>query len=401
MRRYSFFLMAIPLSRIFFIGQVVAGVISLVSITVIANSIGAVAFSYCSTLLTLLIFMMSVIDFGSCAWASRELAANRISQADYLNVMALKWKHHISILFSLPVVFFVIREGLEFSLILFLYPALWNRYNFIQQHLIAKNRIKVSTALLVFERICWLLALPLAQLNVRPELIFCLPILCGLLFHNFLGFRCIRPIKQAKPVRQISNIELIGKSKYLGVASLSGTVSNLDSFVLVACSSLAESSSYILAQRFRNPLTMVFSSVATRLKPIAASQDHKLLKVTLLEESRFMILGIVGALVLATLLLFYSPLIINSSFENIASTLFIGTLVSIPLGIVLLTSGLLNSIGEEKFVSKANSLYSIVMLMGIGFSGYKFGGEGAVLTLLFILLVYAAFNVVKIWNLIK
>lgn len=393
--------MSIPLSRIVFFGQVIAGATSLVSITVIANSIGAAAFSYCSTFLMIMIFMMSVIDFGSCAWASRELAANRISQEDYFNVMELKWKHHITLLFLLPVTFFVVREGLEFSLLLFLYPALWNRYNFIQQHLIAKNYIKISTALLVLERICWLLAVPLVQLNVRPDLSFCIPILCGLLLHNVLGLKIIRPAKKIRLRKRITNLELVNKSKYLGVTSLSGSVSNLDGVVLVACSSLTDSSSYILAQRFRNPLTLVFTAVSTRLKPVAATQDHKFLRATLREEMWFIFLGIVGAVILATFLLFYSSLIIDDSFEKVAITLFIGTLVSIPLGFVLLTSGLLNLLGEEKYVSKANLLYSLIMLLGIGISGYNFGGEGAALTLLFILLVYASLNLNKLWSLLK
>jgi len=94
-------------------------------------------------------------------------------------------------------------------------------------------------------------------------------------------------------------------------------------------------------------------------------------------------------------------LIIDDSFEKVAITLFIGTLVSIPLGFVLLTSGLLNLLGEEKYVSKANLLYSLIMLLGIGISGYNFGGEGAALTLLFILLFYASLNLNKLWSLLK
>jgi len=99
-----------------------------------------------------------------------------------------------------------------------------------------------------------------------------------------LGLKIIRPAKKIRLRKRITNLELVNKSKYLGVTSLSGSVSNLDGVVLVACSSLTDSSSYILAQRFRNPLTLVFTAVSTRLKTVADTKDHKFLRATLREE---------------------------------------------------------------------------------------------------------------------
>ena len=59
------------------------------------------------------------------------------------------------------------------------------------------------------------------------------------------------------------------------------------------------------------------------------------------------------------------------------------------MGVLLLTSGLLSSLGAEKIVAKVNSFYSLLILLGVAFGTFLNGSLGAVLAVLLIVSVHA------------
>jgi O-antigen/teichoic acid export membrane protein len=126
-----------------------------------------------------------------------------------------------------------------------------------------------------------------------------------------------------------------------------------------------------------------------RLRPIAARENVISLKKTLGYDARLMLLSVAIVIGIAFSLLVYSEKFLGQEFKNSGTILFFGVLTSIPMGIVLLTSSLLSSMGAEKLVAKVISSYSLLMLLGVAFGTFINGSLGAVLAALLIVSVYA------------
>lgn len=377
-------------SKLILFGQVTAGLMSLVAVTITAKYVGPEVFGFCSVVILLLIMGMTMVDFGACAWASRGLATQAFSVATYRHVMKSKTKINLIFVLLTPGFIFFSPNNYKWSFILFVYPALWNRFYFIQQFLITTNKVKESVFLIILERTCWLLVLPMSLLGVEKVLAFSIPILFGLFLHGIFGSRLLLMQENNElPDCKFNQLELFKESGHFGIISLSGAMSNLDGFLVATVSSITESANYILAQRFRNPLTIVFTSVATRIRPIAAKRDLNLIRSVFREDANLLRFGFSVNLIIAILSYFYSEYVFGTSFEGIGWVMFFGTLTSIPLGVVFLSTNLLSAIGHERFVSRANTIYAGSTLSGAVITAHYFGSLGAVVTVFFIVLIYA------------
>jgi hypothetical protein len=93
-------------------------------------------------------------------------------------------------------------------------------------------------------------------------------------------------------------------------------MTNLDGIIVASVGSLTESANYVLAQRFRNPLTLVFSAFATRVKPIAAKRDFGLVKDAVKDDAKFLTFGFLANVIISILAYFYSEMVLGASCWN-------------------------------------------------------------------------------------
>jgi O-antigen/teichoic acid export membrane protein len=376
-------------SQLIVIGNVAAGLMSLFAVVITARYVGPDIFGFCSILIIILTFCMGFADFGACAWAARELAAQKISALTFKSIMQTKTRLNLVWLISIPIFFLTVEAQFKWACMLFAYPFLWNRFNYNQQFLVATNQIKKSVSLIIVERMSWLTIIPLSALDVEKSLAFSAPILLGLAIHNFMGNKEFSNYKDSKIFsKKYTSVGLFRESRHFGLISISGSMTNLDGFIVASIGSLTESANYVLAQRLRNPLTIVFSAFATRVKPIAAKRDFKLVKAAVKGEAKFLTYGVLTNLIISILAYFYSDMVLGASFEGINLLMFFGTLTAIPVGILLILTNILSCFGAERFVARGTVVYVVLLFLVIGVSTHFYGSLGAVISVFMISLTY-------------
>jgi O-antigen/teichoic acid export membrane protein len=384
--------MSVRQSELILVGQVSAGLISLVAVTLTARYVGPEVFSFCSIATTIFIGFMSLTDFGSCSWAARELASEGMSEGEYISVMHAKLKLNLVPLFLSPIIFLLLPNRYSLLALLCVYPLLWNHYNFVQQFLVIKGLIRDSTLLVVIERFCWLLVIPFQLLGIDRTLSFVLPILTGLSVHALIGNRYFRAIDVEKsPATPFKQIEIFRSSRHFGFMSIFGAISNYDGAIVAVTSTIESSASYILSQRFRNPLMLIFNSFSIRIKPIAAKKNFKMIKGALKDDFHLLFLGIIGNLLVSILMLFGYSRFLGADYENIGIVMCMGTLTSIPMGITLVNSSILNGLGFEKNVSRLNGVFTFLILPGVSISAHFGGSVAAVGYVLVQSIIYASY----------
>jgi len=376
-------------SLLIVIGNVAAGLMSLFAVVITARYVGPDIFGFCSILIIILTFCMGFADFGACAWAARELAAQKISALTFKSIMQTKTRLNLVWLISIPIFFLTVEAQFKWACMLFAYPFLWNRFNYNQQFLVATNQIKKSVSLIIVERMSWLTIIPLSALDVEKSLAFSVPILLGLAIHNFMGNKEFSNYKDSKIFsKKYTSVGLFRESRHFGLISISGSMTNLDGFIVASIGSLTESANYVLAQRLRNPLTIVFSAFATRVKPIAAKRDFKLVKAAVKGEAKFLTYGVLTNLIISILAYFYSDMVLGASFEGINLLMFFGTLTAIPVGILLILTNILSCFGAERFVARGTVVYVVLLFLVIGVSTHFYGSLGAVISVFMVSLTY-------------
>jgi O-antigen/teichoic acid export membrane protein len=377
-------------SKLVLLSQVIAGLISFLAVMITAKYVGAETFAFCSILILVLNIAITLTDFGACSWASREYAAQSISLGTFKSIMWSKTKLNLLFVLFMPVLFFDPFNDFQFAFILLFYPVLWNRANYIQQFLLARNLVRESAFFVLVDRTCWLLILPISFLNFDKTLAFVLPIITGLTIQSFLFTIVLTQRKFAEgEIVRYKQSSLFSFSRHFGAISTTGVISNFDGVLVASISSIAESANFLLAQRFRNPLTVVFSSISMRLRPIAATRNSLSIKVALGGDAKLMVLSIVSTVGVAFVLLEFSGNFLGPEFKGASVILFFGVISSIPLGVLLLTSSLLSSMGSERFVAKVNSSYSITLLLGVVFGALVNGSLGAVLVGFLVVFLHA------------
>ena len=379
-------------SKLVLVGQVIAGLMSFLALAITANYVGAKTFGFCSICILVLNIAIALMDFGACSWASREYAAQSISLGTFKNIMWSKTKLNLFFALFIPVFFIEPLWEYRFVFLLLLYPALWNRSNYIQQFLLARNMLSESVLLVLVDRTCWLLIIPFSIMNLDEILAFALPIIVGLTLQSILFNRILGREKLAEGESlHFKQLALFGYSRHFGAISITSVISNFDGILVATFSSIVESSNFLLAQRFRNPLTIVFSSIAMRLRPIAARKNIKSIKTALVYDAKLMLVSVISTLGIAFFLLEYSEKFLGQEFKDSGVILFFGVIGSIPLGVLILASSLLSSMGSEKFVAKVNSTYTILILPGVAFGTYLNGSLGAVAWVLIQSIFYASY----------
>ena len=388
-------------TRLLFLGQLFAGLLSLIATIVTARYCGPTVFAFCMLTVLVLSVGLDVIDFGACTWSSRELAAGRISANDYLQIMRRKSSHNLIFLFVGPLVYFVFPQSGWAILIVGIYPTLWVRTNYMQQFLMVKSKVASAVKFQILERLTWLLVLPMQYLQFDKWATYILPIIIGLIAHNFLGKGAL--IKYGGDMSMTS--ESIGgltrKSKYIGLTSVITDVPNLDTLIVARLASINDSASYGLSQRFRGPLMLGFNSFGTRLRLIAASRDIESIRSLFKQELSFLIVNYLGLILVSFFLYLFGEDIFGSKFPNINVLLAIGVLTTIPFSIIAVASSFLVATGFERIASRVFTGSVPFTLISVGISSHFQGVFLSLLALLLANLVSASiflFLSMRVWK---
>lgn len=383
-------------------GQLVSGILSMISVVLTARYTGPEIFGYCSILVLILMVMMSFTDFGACSWASRELAAQTISIATYKSIMKSKSQLNLVWMLFAPALFYLAPDRHKWAFVLLLYPFFLNRLNFIQQFLITFGQIKKSVFLSVLERVCWLTVIPLIYFQIDNSLVYALPLILGLFVHNIVGSKFLEIYNSISGESLIfSQKEIINNSRYFGITGISGVSSNLDVFIVASLSSLSDSATYVLSLRFRTPLAVIFASNAIRIKPLAAKKNLQLLKELYESDAKIIYSASVGILFFSICISAFSKEIFGSSYTDLTWAIFLGSLSSIPFGVSLIFTNLLSGLGSEKFVARLHVFCVLVLFVGVGICAHLFGSIAAVLVSFLVSVIQAVVSGLKVAKDIK
>ncbi len=388
-------------TRLLFLGQLLAGLLSLIATIVTARYCGPTVLAFCMLTVLVLSVGLDVIDFGACSWSSRELAAGRISVSKYLHIMHRKSSHNLIYVFVGPLVYFLFPQSGWAILIVGIYPALWVRTNYIQQFLIVKEQIFLAVRLQIIERAVWLLIIPFQMLNINRWAAYIVPILTGLILHNFLGTRAISMFRVGQSNITELDGSLFQKSKYIGFMSVITDVSSLDTLIVARLSSLQSAASYGLAQRFRAPLLLGFTSFAKKLFPIAAAKNRSTIRALYKQEKNFLLLNYIFLFSTSIFFYIFGESIFGYEFQSINLILALGVLVAIPSSFVEIASSFLVATGSEHKVSKLYLISIPLTLLSVGITAQFQNVIGSVLALLIAKLIAGIFfyaAALKIWK---
>jgi len=359
-------------------GQLISGALSLSATIFMARFCGPVVFGFCTISFLALGVLQDIVDFGMSSYAARELASGRISSREFIDIRNRKNQLSLAILILWPALAVIMpNRSILAAFLICLYPVCWLRTNYIQQHLIAVGDIGSSVKLQIVERFIWNTVVIFHFLHFDSYLIYILPILLGLVTHGTVGEIILRgkigPFNSIKSSHALNSLS----SRHFGVVSILSDANNLDSIIVAKFSTLFESSKYSLAGRFRGPLTIVFQSIATHLRPVAASKDKSKISRAFKQDAPIAVGGVLMVAFLSISMCEYSERIFGSLYAGVGSVLLIATLCAIPLGISSIAATFLSAVGEEKFVSRISICTIPANIVLLIYTSTKHGAFGA------------------------
>jgi O-antigen/teichoic acid export membrane protein len=357
-----------------------------------ARYLGPGLFGFSAAVVLILSVGIDVVDFGACSWAARELAKGSIVQSEYLQIMKIKVRMELIFLTFGPLIIWINPKSSPYGLLLLVYPYLWIRTNYVQQFLMVNSKIEQAISLQILERLSWLLIFPFAFLNLNKEISYIAPIFTGLFLHGFIGSLIMNRTKgrdSSNPKLKLGS--LYRKSKHFGVTSVLSDSSNLDSPLIASFSTFADSASYSLTQRFRNPLQIFFQSFATRLRPVSSTRNRIQISSLFYAELKFLTLGVFSILCVSVLAYLYAPIVFGEEYSQIGLIMCVGTLTAIPIGISSIGTSFLASVGCDKEVALCTTILTALLLLGLILSVINFGSVGAVV---FVLIANSIFSIV-------
>jgi O-antigen/teichoic acid export membrane protein len=222
--------------------------------------------------------------------------------------------------------------------------------------------------------------IPLQMINADKILSFCLPLVTGLILHNFLANKVLKGDSDPSTLQsKLNHMQIWKSSVQFGSISITSAFGNLDGLLVAIVSSASNSGSYILSQRFRNPLTIVFNSVSMRVRTIAAKGDFVQIRRALREDFTLLRLGAIINILVSIFLFMHANEIFGANFSDINIVVCLGTLSSIPLGVILIANTILSSIGDEVLVSRLSLIFLGLLFISVTVFSISSGAVGAVI----------------------
>lgn len=381
--------------------QVMNAVIALVFTLTLAKYGLARDFGFCVITIFALSVLLDVVDFGACSKYSRELAGKRISKKQYFAVMNRK---SLALCMCIPVIVSSLlysNQDLSSAVLFSLYPIFWTRQNYIQQYLMTKGLVHPSLRLQLADRLCWFCAIPLVFLSFGYNHVYVIPILFGLALHNIWGTLAVKRDDVSWDDFFTIRSSRVSDTRHFGVLSIMSDLANMDIAVVARYADSAGAGTYTLSQRFRTPITMVFQSIVTQLKPLTAARESSQIKQLFRSESPLLLSGVASLFIAALFSRIYADDIFGTSYESIEVVLPVGILIGVPSGIVAITSAFLASAGHERRVSILTTSWVFLMLSCLAAFTFMFGILGAILTMFALnvaLAVIFLFMSAKVWK---
>ena len=361
--------------------QLINAAIALVFTLTMAKYGLAREFGFCVITIFALSVLLDVVDFGACSKYSRELAGKKITNRQYFAVMNRK---SLALCMCMPVIIFILlysNQSISSAVLFSLYPIFWARQNYIQQYLVTKGLMHPSLRLQLADRLCWFFAIPFGLLNFGYNHAYVIPILLGLVLHNVWGTLAVRCDDVSWDEFFTVRSSRVSDTRHFGVLSVMSDLANMDIAVVARYADSAGAGTYTLAQRFRTPITMVFQSIVTQLKPITAARESSQIRQLFRSEFPLLLSGVAALFFAALISRIYAVDIFGTSYESIEVVLPVGILIGVPSGAVAITSAFLAAAGHERRVSILTSSWVFLMLSCLAVFTSMFGVLGAILTL--------------------
>ena len=346
---------------------------------------GAALFSFVTVWMTIGTIAIDLLDFGGCAWSSRNVSAKSHSTPQYFRL--LKSRLRISIIITL-----LGASGLAFmgmiSVIngfLILYPTLWLVSNYIDTYFLAKQHSSISGSLLLIDRSTWLFLFISPSQGHSYTLFFLLVIFIGLCIHITLGLILVLSVMEKSVKPEIKNSQktkyrfLIMEHKYFGIISSISNFEILDSAIVSSICGLSGSASFAMFGKFKNPLMIGFQTFAKRLMPVAAARERSSI-IVYWRDNRYILATNILALIACSL--FSLPLMglfVNVGFYNIKLIFFLGCLTCILQGFSSVLISQLATISRDKIAAKNQTFRTILVLFSVAIGALFLGEVGAVM----------------------
>lgn len=342
------------------LGQLFAGILTLLALILAARLCGPGVLSESFSLILVLSVILDLVDFGTCSWSARELAASRIRSKRYFENMISRAE--MSFLTTpVTILFCLSNGGISNNLAaLSIYPPLWIVTNYVQQFLFVNEKITVAIALQIVERSCWLLTFPAILIGLNQHLSFILPILVGLFLHIIIGIQYIKKRFTLKMKRKNWNLHSFKQTRHFGGIGVITDIGNLDTPIITAITTINEAGSFTLSQRFRNPSQLPFQAISIRIRNYAALGNASEVKTFLKKETRLVLFSVLSLTLLSGASFGWANQLFGDSYLYINEILSLSFLTAIPSGLSVIISGILTGFGHEKFVLK--SLFTSVGL---------------------------------------
>lgn len=363
------------------VGQLVAGLVTLVATILAARSCGPKVTAESLSTILIMSVLLDFIDFGACSWSARELAARKMSSNMYFQIMVSRL---VVAFLTAPIIIIlsVSFSSLPYELIpLGLYPILWIATNYIQQFLLINDHVLFAQALQTIERLCWLFVLPFIYLNFDEYYAFSFPILIGLLLHALLGLFLIKREYFVRFQRPKLKIQYLRESRYFGGLGVVTDIGNLDTPIVTALAPFNEAGSYSVSQRFRNPTQLPFQAIAVRIRNFAAKSDQEGVVKYLKSERTLIFFAILSLVVMSIVSAMYANHLFGNSFSNLNQILSFSFLSAIPSGLNFIASAILTGFGFERYVMTHMTVAVSINIFGCLFFASQFNAIHVVLFL--------------------
>lgn len=339
--------------------QILCGFIASISLIAGARFCGAETIGQFALLTICLGIFADVVDFGSCSWVSREVAAGRISVREARLILSYRTKNifFVAIIVGIIILLFF-KEHSQF-LIFLIYPVLFLQTNYIQQLLFAKDRVRLACLLQIIEKTIWLTIFPLYLILSSKLLLLILPIIFGGMLHSGIGriFLSIFDEFDTNPsVASRTNL-------HFGIQSLVTDLGMLDTVLVGLLSSMSSAGVYNLGARVRAPFLLMFNSLISNLRKSFAEHDFEKAMNIVRKERLLLILFYLCIPVSSLVLLISATKIFGDSFLDLNRCLSIFVLSVIPQSLLFLCSNFLISVGEEKLVSNFSVIFTVLNLL--------------------------------------
>ncbi len=381
--------------------QLINAAIALVFTLSVAKYGFARDFGFCVITIFALSVLLDVVDFGACSKYSRELAGRKITKRQYFAVMNRK---SLALCMCVPVIIFILlytKQNTSSALLFSLYPIFWTRQNYIQQYLVTKGLIHPSLQLQLADRLCWFCAIPFVLLNFDYNHAYVIPILLGLVLHNIWGTLAVRRDDVSWNDLFSVRSSKVSDTRHFGLLSVMSDLANMDMAVVARYADSAGAGTYALSQRFRTPITMVFQSIITQLKPLTAARESYQIRQLFRSEFPLLLSGIAALFIAALIFRIYAVDIFGTSYESIDVVLPVGILIGVPSGAVAIASAFLASAGHERRVSILTSSWVFLMLFCLAVFTSMFGVLGAIFTIFALHVILATIFLsmsAKVWK---